>query len=66
MCTVDQLLGGGDDRGLDLQARISDHAFDRDLFHLLTETGEAAEPVEQVAAPEPFVGVVGELVLVGA
>ena len=63
---VDQLLAGGDQRGLGLQAGIGEHAGDRDLLHLGAETGEAAELVEQRAAPEPDVGIVRQLVLVGA
>ena len=63
---VDQLTRGGDRRGFELQRRIIDQALNGDVFHLLAETGEAAEPVEQRTAPEPDIGVARQRILVGA
>ncbi len=51
---------------LNLQAGIVDDAADRDVRHFLTESGEASKLVKQGTAPEPDIGVVGKLVLVGA
>ncbi len=54
------------DGAFELQAGIVDEARERDRLHFVAEAGEAAEPVEQRAAPEPFVGVARQFVLVGA
>ena len=62
----DQLLGGFDERRFELQQRIVDQAGERDATHLVVEAVEAAELVEQRAAPEEVVGVVRQFVLVGA
>ena len=62
----DQLPGGGRGGGLNLQSRIFEQAVERDLFHLFAEPGKTAEFVEQLAAPEPDVGIIGKLILVGA
>ena len=63
-----ELVGGGGERHLELQAGIVVQAAEHDLAHLVAKAVEAAELVEYaaLAAPEEHVGVGGKLVAVGA
>ena len=57
MCTSISCCAVSCDGALDLQQRVFDQAAERDVLHLLAEPVEAAELVEQRAAPEELVGI---------
>src|SRR5512144_144347 len=63
---IDQLSYSRNSGRLDLKQRIFGETCQGDAFHLRIEAGEASKLVEQQAAPEPFVRVTRQLVLVCA